>query len=27
LHGPAEIEALGAAMEKLWLRFSLPRAA
>jgi len=27
LHGPAEIEALDAAMEKLWLRFSLPRAA
>ena len=27
LHGPTEIEALGAAMEKLWLRFSLPRAA
>src|SRR4029079_679407 len=27
LHGPTEIEALGAAMEKLWLKFSLPRAA
>jgi 5-aminolevulinate synthase len=27
LHSPAEIAALGAAMEKLWLRFSLPRAA
>jgi 5-aminolevulinate synthase len=27
LHGPAEVEALGAAMEKLWPRFSLPRAA
>jgi 5-aminolevulinate synthase len=27
LHGPAEIAALGEAMEKLWLKFSLPRAA
>jgi 5-aminolevulinate synthase len=27
LHGPAEIAALGEAMEKLWLKFALPRAA